>query len=62
MCVLAVYFMWINKVLRMFLMGLWINVEFSFHSVDVIHTLINTENQGLIKVLRAFTQTHSPYY
>lgn len=54
--------MWTNKRLKLLLMMMWITLEFSFCFVDVIHTVMNTENSAFITVIRAFTQTHSPYY
>lgn len=61
-CVSSVNYMWTNKRLKMLLMVMWITLEFSFRFVDVIHTVIYTENSAFITLIRAFTQTHSPYY
>ena len=54
--------MWIIKGIQAVLIPLWITLHFSFSFVDVIHTVINRTTRCFITVMRAFTQTHSPYY
>ena len=61
-CESPVNFMWIIKRLKRVLIYLWITFDLSFSFVDFIHIVMNRTTLGFITVIRAFTQTHSPYY